>query len=490
MSGTASCCLDRRGAGVLLHLSSLPGPGACGQLGPAAFRFVEFLAACGMAVWQMLPVGPTAADGSPYQSGSVHAGNRRFIAAEPLVAAGWLDAADAQGEVDVWLARAWRNFRTSATASARRELEDFCRHQAYWLEDYALFAALQDDRPGGWWSWPTGLRDREPQAMAEARARLHERIALVRFEQFLFFTQWAALKAHANARGVRLFGDMPIFVAHDSAEVWAHRDLFSLDERGLPTVVAGVPPDYFSATGQRWGNPLYRWDALQRDGFRFWIDRLCTQLKLFDLVRIDHFRGFEAYWEIPASEPVAVHGRWVQAPGKTLFERLHEVYDPLPVVAEDLGVITAEVEALRDGFGLPGMKILQFAFSGGPANPYLPYNHPERSVVYTGTHDNDTTVGWFAALPEGERAHVEDFLGRPTEAMPWPLIRCALASPARLAILPMQDLLALDGRHRMNLPGTHEGNWLWRFEWEQVPPALAGRVRHLVSLYGRLRGGG
>jgi len=490
MSGTASCCLDRRGAGVLLHLSSLPGPGACGQLGPAAFRFVEFLAACGMAVWQMLPVGPTAADGSPYQSGSVHAGNRRFIAAEPLVAAGWLDAADAQGEVDVWLARAWRNFRTSATAAARRELEDFCRHQAYWLEDYALFAALQDDRPGGWWSWPTGLRDREPQAMAEARARLHERIALVRFEQFLFFSQWAALKAHANARGVRLFGDMPIFVAHDSAEVWAHRDLFSLDERGLPTVVAGVPPDYFSATGQRWGNPLYRWDALQRDGFRFWIDRLCTQLKLFDLVRIDHFRGFEAYWEIPASEPVAVHGRWVQAPGKTLFERLHEVYDPLPVVAEDLGVITAEVEALRDGFGLPGMKILQFAFSGGPANPYLPYNHPERSVVYTGTHDNDTTVGWYTALPEGERAHVEDFLGRPTEPMPWPLIRCALASPARLAILPMQDLLALDGRHRMNLPGTHEGNWLWRFEWEQVPPVLASRVRHLVSLYGRLRGGG
>ena len=490
MSGSASCCLDRRGAGVLLHLSSLPGPGACGQLGPAAFRFVEFLAACGMAVWQMLPVGPTAADGSPYQSGSVHAGNRRFIAAEPLVAAGWLDAADAQGEVDVWLARAWRNFRTSAAAAARRELEDFCRHQAYWLEDYALFAALQDDRPGGWWSWPTGLRDREPQAMAEARARLHERIALVRFEQFLFFTQWAALKAHANARGVRLFGDMPIFVAHDSAEVWAHRDLFSLDERGLPTVVAGVPPDYFSATGQRWGNPLYRWDALQRDGFRFWIDRLCTQLKLFDLVRIDHFRGFEAYWEIPASEPVAVHGRWVQAPGKTLFERLHEVYDPLPVVAEDLGVITAEVEALRDGFGLPGMKILQFAFSGGPANPYLPYNHPERSVVYTGTHDNDTTVGWYTALPEGERAHVEDFLGRPTEPMPWPLIRCALASPARLAILPMQDLLALDGRHRMNLPGTHEGNWLWRFEWEQVPPVLASRVRHLVSLYGRLRGGG
>jgi len=474
---------------VLLHLSSLPGGGSCGQLGPAAFRFAEFLAASGMAVWQMLPVGPTAADGSPYQSGSVHAGNRRFIAVEPVVAAGWLHAADARGEVDVWLARAWRNFRTSATASARREFEDFCRQQGYWLEDYALFAALQESLPGGWWSWPPGLRDREPQAVAEARARLNEPIALVRFEQFLFFSQWAALKAHANARGIRLFGDMPIFVAHDSAEVWAHRDLFSLDDRGLPTVVAGVPPDYFSATGQRWGNPLYRWDALERDGFRFWIDRLCTQLKLFDLVRIDHFRGFQSYWEIPASEPVAVRGRWVEAPGKTLFERLHEVYDPLPVVAEDLGIITPEVEALRDGFNLPGMKILQFAFSGGPANPYLPYNHPERSVVYTGTHDNDTTVGWYAGLSASERAHVDDFLGHSAEPMPWPLMRCALASPARLAILPMQDLLALDGRHRMNLPGTHEGNWGWRFDWGQIPLDLPGRLRHLVSLYGRLGGG-
>jgi 4-alpha-glucanotransferase len=488
VSGSASCCLDRRGTGVLLHLSSLPGAGPIGQLGPAAFRFTEFLAACGMAVWQMLPVGPTAADGSPYQSGSVHAGNRRFIAAEPLVAEGWLHLADVHGDVDAWLPRAWRNFRTTAAPGARRELEVFCRDQAYWLEDYALFAALQGDRPGGWWTWPAGLRDREPQAMAEARARLHEPIALVRFEQFLFFRQWAALKHHANTRGVRLFGDMPIFVAHDSAEVWAHRDLFALDDRGLPTVVAGVPPDYFSATGQRWGNPLYRWDVLARDGFRFWIDRLCTQLKLFDLVRIDHFRGFESYWAIPASEPVAVHGRWVEAPGRKLFERLHEVYDPLPVVAEDLGVITPEVEALRDGFGLPGMKILQFAFAGGPANPYLPYNHPERSVVYTGTHDNDTTLGWYAGLSDGERAHVDDFLGHSREAMPWPLIRCALASPARLAILPMQDLLALDGRHRMNLPGTDDGNWRWRFDWAQIPADLAGRVRHLVGLYGRLGG--
>jgi len=486
VSGGGPCCLDRRSAGVLLHLSSLPGSGPCGQLGPAASRFAEFLAACGVTVWQMLPVGPTAADGSPYQSASVHAGNHRFVSPEPLVAAGWLEPADAALEVDAWLPHAWRRFRVSADAAARRELEDFCRQEAYWLEDYALFAALQAERPGGWWTWPAALRDREPQALAETRARLHERIALVRFTQFLFFSQWAALRAHANARGIRLFGDMPIFVAHDSAEVWAHRDLFALDAQGLPTVVAGVPPDYFSATGQRWGNPLYRWDALQRDGFRFWIDRLCTQLKLFDLVRIDHFRGFEAYWEIPASEPVAVRGRWVAAPGRELFERLHEVYDPLPVVAEDLGVITPEVEALRDAFSLPGMKILQFAFSGGASNPYLPFNHPERSVVYTGTHDNDTTVGWYTALSEGERAHVDDYLGHPQELMPWPLIRCALASRARLAVVPMQDLLELDGQHRMNLPGTDEGNWRWRFDWADIRPELPGQVRHLLGLYGRL----
>jgi len=486
VSAQAHCCLARRGAGVLLHLSSLPGAGSCGQLGPAAFRYAEFLAACGMAVWQMLPVGPTAANGSPYQSASVHAGNRRFIAPEPLIEAGWLQPDQAEADVDAWLPRAWERFRVAADAQARHELEEFCRHQAYWLEDYALFAALQAAYPGGWWSWPAGLRDRRPQAMAEARARLYARVALVRFEQFLFFGQWARLRAHANARGVRLFGDMPIFVAHDSAEVWAHRELFALDAEGLPTVVAGVPPDYFSATGQRWGNPLYQWEVLEREGFQFWIDRLRTQLELFDLVRIDHFRGFESYWEIPASEPVAVRGRWVAAPGRTLFDRLHEVYDPLPVVAEDLGVITPEVEALRDAYNLPGMKILQFAFSGGSANPYLPYNHPERAVVYTGTHDNDTTLGWYTALSDAERAYVDDFLGFPAEPMPWPLIRCALASPARLVIVPMQDLLELDGRHRMNLPGTEEGNWRWRFGWEQIAPDLPGRVRHLVNLYGRL----
>jgi len=432
----------------------------------------------------MLPVGPTGPDGSPYQSSSVHAGNPRLISLEPLVAAGWLTPGQAAAGLPRAMAHAWHGFRASGDAHGRSAYEEFCRRESGWLEDYALFTALHGER-GGWWTWPAGLRDREPQALAQARARLHERVAIARFEQFVFFRQWAELRAHARACGVKLFGDMPIFVAHDSAEVWAHRELFDLDPDGLPRVIAGVPPDYFSATGQRWGNPLYRWDAVERDGFGFWIDRLSTQLELFDIVRVDHFRGFEAYWEIPASEPNAVHGRWVKAPGEALFSCLQRVYDPLPVVAEDLGVITPEVEAMRDRFGLPGMKILQFAFSGQSDNPYLPFWHPERSVVYTGTHDNDTTLGWYSNLSEGERAYVQEFLGYPQEPMPWPLIRSAFASTARLAVIPMQDLLELGNTHRMNLPGSSEGNWRWRFDWDDIPVHLADRVRRLVSLYGR-----
>ena len=480
----APCCLERRTAGVLLHLTSLPGTGPVGQLGPSARRFVDFLSASGVGVWQMLPVGPTGPDGSPYQSSSVHAGNPRLIALEPLVAEGWLTTEQVAAGLPRAMAHAWQGFRASGDAHARSAFEEFCRRHSGWLEDYALFSALHAER-GGWWTWTAALRDREPQALAQARARLHERVAIARFEQFVFFRQWAELRAHAHACGVKLFGDMPIFVAHDSAEVWAHRELFDLDPDGMPRVVAGVPPDYFSATGQRWGNPLYRWDAVERDGFGFWIDRLRTQLELFDIVRVDHFRGFEAYWEIPASEPDAVHGRWVKAPGEALFSCLRRVYDPLPVVAEDLGVITPEVEALRDRFGLPGMKILQFAFSGQPDNPYLPFWYPERSVVYTGTHDNDTTLGWYSSLSEGARAYVQEFLGYPQEPMPWPLIRAALASNARLAVIPMQDLLGLGDGHRMNLPGSSAGNWGWRFEWDAVPVHLADRMRRLVSLYGR-----
>ena len=484
--------LDRRRAGVLLHMTSLPGPGATGDLGPEARRFVDFLSGAGLTVWQMLPIGPTQADGSPYQSSSMHAGNPRLISLAPLVEAGllepsWLErhalSDDEKGEA---LVAAWRNFRRGAQGQLKGAFEQFVGEQNHWLEEYALYRAIHRERDGNcWWDWPAPLRDREPQAMALARARLADEIDFARFEQFQFFRQWLALKHYANERGVRLFGDMPIFVAHDSAEVWARRAFFQLDAEGHPTVVAGVPPDYFSETGQRWGNPLYDWGFMEEHGFAFWIERLQTQLLLFDLVRIDHFRGFEAYWEIPARDETAINGRWIEAPGDALFQRLHEIYDPLPVVAEDLGIITPEVERLRDTFGLPGMKILQFAFSGDPDNPYLPFRHVANSVVYTGTHDNDTTLGWYTSLDDGQRRYVDEFFGYSQEVMPWPLIRSALASRARLAILPMQDILSLDGSHRMNLPGTTEGNWQWRFEWSQVDEDLAERLRRRVEMYGR-----
>ncbi|HHQ42406.1 MAG TPA: 4-alpha-glucanotransferase, partial [Chromatiales bacterium] len=304
--------------------------------------------------------------------------------------------------------------------------------------------------------------------------------------QFVFERQWQALRAAAHARGILLFGDLPLFVALDSADVWAHRALFALDAEGRPTRVAGVPPDYFSETGQLWGNPLYEWEAHERERFRWWVERLRTQLARFDLVRIDHFRGLEACWEIPAGARTAMEGRWVPAPGMRLLERLRRAFGGLPLVAEDLGVITPAVEALRERFGLPGMRVLQFAFGGDAANPHLPHNHVPHAVVYTGTHDNDTTVGWHAALEPGARAHLEAYLGGAAGEMPWPLLRMALASVARLAVIPMQDALGLGSEARMNRPGRTEGNWRWRFQWDQVPSDLAARLRGLLGLYGRL----
>jgi 4-alpha-glucanotransferase len=483
-------CLDRRRAGVLLHLTSLPGIGPCGSLGPDAFAFAELLADCGMSVWQMLPVGPTQSDGSPYQTSSAHAGNPRLIAMEPLVAAGWLAALpDFAGDADAAklaaLRRSWDGFRERAGQTEHADLDAFVKQNGYWLDDYVVFRALRDELASPWWLWPESLRHRDPDALAGARARLADDIGYIAFEQFVFFTQWQRLRAHANGLGVKLFGDMPIFVAHDSAEVWAHPKDFDLAPDGSPRVVAGVPPDYFSATGQRWGNPLYRWERMQADGFRFWLDRMRTQMGLFDMVRIDHFRGFEAYWEIPGDEEYAINGRWVKALGDELFERLHQRFGRLPLIAEDLGVITEAVEALRRKYRLPGMKVLQFAFSGGSANPYLPFHHDRDSVVYTGTHDNDTTLGWYRALDPATRGHVDEYLGHPSEPMPWPLVRCALASRSHLAMLPMQDLLALDGDHRMNTPGTSGGNWTWRFDTAQIDPGLTEKLRDLVRLYGR-----
>lgn len=478
--------LDHRRAGVLLHISSLPGIGASGEINEHAYRFVDFLAEAGFGVWQTLPLGPTHADRSPYSSHSVHAGNPAFINLNELVAPGWLKAAEVPGgpvplagKLDL-IHLAWTRFCEQAESHWVEAFAEFEVQHSYWLDDYALYRALHHKFHQPWWEWPEELRDRHPPTLAQVRRELLERMQQVRFTQFLFFRQWHALKAYANERDVRLFGDLPIFVAHDSADVWANRDWFFLDGEGQPSVVAGVPPDYFSETGQRWGNPLYRWDRMRGDQFSFWVRRLLSQFELFDLVRIDHFRGFEAYWEIPADEEFAINGKWVESPGDDLFHRLFKAFDDLPLVAEDLGVITPEVEALRDRFGLPGMKILQFAFSGSADNPYLPANHSDNCVVYTGTHDNDTTVGWYSQLDDASRAEVSAVLGE-DEDMPWSLIDTAMASTCRLAIIPMQDLLELGNEARMNLPGTVEGNWQWRFDWDQLPDELVPRLRTMLQ---------
>lgn len=480
-----SCETAPRKAGVLLHLTSLPG-GQQSCLGQEAYRFVDFLYASGFGAWQVLPINPVGMDGSPYQTTSAFAGNPEMIDLKLLRQKGWLvEEEEFEKKCDaVW--SAWQGFCVKATDTDRQDFTDFIERQAYWLDDYALFAALHDEYQAPWWQWPKTVRDRTSSGLAKARARLADRMTCLRFEQFLFFSQWGQLKRYANARGVSLFGDIPIFVAQDSAEVWSRPHLFELDASGMPTLVAGVPPDYFSATGQRWGNPLYRWDAMRADDYAFWEQRIRTQMELFDLIRIDHFRGFEAYWAIPAEEPNAIRGSWVKGPGSHLFRSLEKKLGQLPLVAEDLGVITPEVKALKEDLKMPGMKILQFAFSGTSDNPYLPYNHEPCSLVYTGTHDNDTTLGWYQALDENTRQLVDDYLGHCSEPMPWPLIRQALASRSLMAILPMQDLLELDGKHRMNTPGTTEGNWRWGFEWSQVPAELSAKLRRLLRLYGRL----
>ena len=484
--------LERRRAGILLHPSSLPGGIGAGDLGADAHRFVDFLAQSGFSVWQMLPLGPTHRDASPYHSLSLHAGNPMLISLERLVEWGWLNKREPAGADNPVsyrlrrLAQAHQIFLERAAPADQRSFETFINTEVHWLEDYSLYRALRREFSGqAWYQWPVPLRNREPAALAAARARLIDEIEQVCFEQFVFARQWQELRAHANQQDVLLFGDMPIFVAHDSVDVWTHRKYFTLDADGQPTVVAGVPPDYFSKDGQRWGNPLYRWDQLQANGFRWWIERLTTEFRRFDLIRIDHFRGFEACWEIPAAEATAVNGRWVKVPGEALFEALMEHFSMLPLAAEDLGLITPEVYALRDKFGLPGMKILQFAFDSGPDNPYLPHNHRQESVVYTGTHDNDTTLAWFDDLPADRQLYVVEYLGYPHEAMPWPLIRAALASVSQLTIIPMQDVLALGRGYRMNTPGTTEENWRWRYTWEQLPPDLTERLRRLARLYGR-----
>ncbi len=495
-----------RSAGILLHPTSLPGDTGIGELGPAAFQWIDFLEAAGQRLWQVMPLGPTGYGDSPYQSFSAFAGNPYLLSLERLAEDGWLGAADAvalgggpAGRVDYGavipaklerLTRAAERFEQAAAAPQREAFEAFRERERGWLEDFALFMALKEAHGGALWNtWEASVRLRRPEALARARDELAPAVRRHELWQHWFYQQWTAVRGYAAERGIRIIGDIPIFVALDSADAWANPELFHFDDSGRPTVVAGVPPDYFSATGQRWGNPLYRWDRMRERGFAWWLDRFRSTLDFFDIVRVDHFRGFEAYWEIPASEPTAVEGRWVEGPGQALFDALAAGLGELPIIAEDLGVITPAVERLRDDNALPGMKVLQFAFAADASDPYLPHNYPRNSVVYTGTHDNDTTAGWYAQAPEAERDFVRRYLGRGDDNVPWEFLRLAIASVADLAIFPLQDALGLGSDARMNTPGQASGNWSWRVTWDDVPPWLADQLRELARVYGRLPAG-
>jgi 4-alpha-glucanotransferase len=491
-----------RASGVLLHPTSLPGPYGSGDFGPAAYHFVDWLVAAGQKLWQILPLGGIGPGNSPYMSTSAFAGNVLLIDLAELHQRGWLSgeemeapaAADDQ-QLDFAtvvpfrmerLALAAQRFEVQATPAERADFEAFRSHHADWLDDYALFMTLAELH--GWrdWSdWDTPLAARDPAALAAAAHQHASRLAFWSFCQWCFFRQWLALKAYANGRGIEVIGDAPIFIAYQSAEVWSRRELFELDARGKPSAVAGVPPDAFSETGQRWGNPLYRWKAHAKESYAWWVQRIRRSFELVDVVRIDHFRGFAGYWEIPASEATAVKGRWLPGPGDALFKAIAKALGPLPVIAEDLGVITPDVVALRKKFAFPGMRILQFAFDGGSGNAYLPHNHDVDSVVYTGTHDNDTTIGWWDTLTDVQRERVRDYLGTDGREIHWDLIRAASASVADTVVHPMQDVLGLDGEHRMNLPGRGEGYWQWRFAWSQVRPEHAERLVHLTRLFRR-----
>lgn len=473
----SSSLLNQRRTGVLLHISSLPSAHYVGDVGDEARRVVDLFHKLGVSIWQTLPINMPHADNSPYQCLSAHAGNPDFISLEALVEQGLLAKDDLSGLITSKLplmAKAYQAFSQQSKNKLHQDFSDFCIEHAYWLNDFALFLALRTKfNNAGWSYWPEAYKNRDKKTLKQATKELAHEIAVIQFTQFVFFTQWHSLKAYATSKKVHLFGDIPIFVAYDSAEVWAKPHLFKLDADKNMTVVAGVPPDYFCATGQRWGNPHYNWEVMAADGFSWWVSRMATQSELFDMVRIDHFRGLEAAWEIPATEETAINGQWVLAPGDALLAAIMTALPNVTLVAEDLGIITAEVDALRHKYNLPGMKILQFAFSGQDDNPYLPHNIDENSVVYTGTHDNDTTVGWYDALDEQGRELVHAYLRsvhseEHQPSMPRDLIDMALESKAQLAIIPMQDLLALDTTHRMNIPGTSSGNWHWRFNWLQV----------------------
>jgi 4-alpha-glucanotransferase len=504
-----------RSSGILLHPTSLPGRFGIGELGVEARAFLDFLGTGGQKVWQVLPLGPTGFADSPYQCFSAFAGNPLLIdleelAREGLLARADLDAAPAFPEdcVDYGrvigfkvplIEKAAAEFHAHAGRSERAEFDNFAAKHAAWLDDFALFMALKKTHGGvAWTHWPRQIALRQASAMAEWSERLAGETGAHKFTQYTFFRQWQRLRQLCGERGIRIMGDVPIYVAHDSADVWANRDLFHLDGNGEPVVVAGVPPDYFSATGQLWGNPIYRWDTAARSGYRWWIERLRAALAMVDMIRLDHFRGFEAYWQVPANEQTAINGKWVEGPGAAFFEAVEAVLGKLPLAAENLGVITPEVEQIRTRFGYPGMSILQFAFGTDPQGPdFRPHNYPRERVAYTGTHDNDTTAGWWTSNGEGdstrtaqdiieERDFARRYLSlRENEEIHWAFIRALLASVADVALYPLQDVLGLGSEARMNLPGRPAGNWRWRFRREMLRPALAARLKELTVLYDR-----
>jgi 4-alpha-glucanotransferase len=484
-----------RSAGILLHPTSLPGANGIGELGPEAYRFLDFLSATGITLWQVLPLGPTGYGDSPYQCFSAFAGNPLLIA----VASDGREFPAQTVEFETVIPHK-RALVDTAIAEWKPDagFQPFVDAHASWLEDYALFMALKGAHGGvAWPDWDPGAASRDPQKLPAWRERLAESVQRYRIEQYLFYSQFAALRRASAQRGIRLMGDLPIYVAHDSADVWANPSAFKLRADGRPLVQAGVPPDYFSATGQLWGNPIYDWDAMHADGYAWWVRRLRASFELFDIVRIDHFRGFEAYWEVPGDASTAEHGRWAKGPGAALFEAVTSALGPVPIVAENLGVITPAVEALRERFGYPGMSILQFAFGTDPeAGQFRPHNFPRARVVYTGTHDNDTTVGWWRSTGGSdstraaedvaeEKAFALEYLGADGREMNWTLIRTALASVADTVIIPIQDILGLGSEARMNLPGRASGNWRFRFSWDQITPEIVKRLRTMVDVYER-----
>lgn len=495
----------RRAAGILLHPTSLPGRYGVGDLGDELIAFLDWAASAGMHYWQVLPLNPPGYGNSPYGCLSSFAGSPLLISPQRLLQDRLLSAETmaestlppfAQDEVDYdqsgpWkmalLREAWAHFPSDASEEQRRGFEAFEQDgERGWLEDFAAFMALKERHAGApWWQWDPGLARREKNALKRVKREVGDEMRFHKFVQWIFFSQWSAVRHAARDRGIRIVGDVPIYVAQDSADVWAGRDQFELDDHGQPTVVAGVPPDYFSATGQRWGNPLYRWDVMAVDQYRWWVARVRANLAFADIVRLDHFRGFAAYWEIPANEPTAINGRWMPGPGRALFDTLRSAIGALPLIAEDLGFITPEVHELRHTAGLPGMKVLQFGF-GQPDSPHLPHRFEPETVVYTGTHDNDTARGWYDNAPQHERDIATTYLGDASQDIAWALIRAAYTSVADTAIIPVQDVLGLGSEGRMNVPGAEKHNWAWRLEQGTLTREHAERLRRLAEISGRI----